>query len=142
MTKRAAASSGAGRSRSRHACWSAPAMIAVESASVPSQSKTSSRNSRGMESLSIADARLHFVKASDESREIRRQRRLDGQHSIFGRMRQRQSPGVQEHPLQALFRKRLVPGEVAVLVVARQRKSEMRQMHADLMSAPGRKLGF
>src|SRR5439155_16228587 len=118
---------GAGRSRSRHACWSAPAMIAVESASVPSQSKTSNRNRRGVGSLSIAIAIavLRFVKARDEFREIRRQWRLDGQHSFFSRMRQRQSPGVQEHPLQALFRERPVPGKVAVLVVARQRKPEM-----------------
>src|SRR3989454_12717717 len=117
-------------------------MIAVESASVPSQSKTSSRNWRGVEGLSIADARLHFVKASDESREIGRQRRLDGQQSFFGRMRQRQSPRVQEHPPQTLFCERLVPGEVAILIVARQRKPEMRQMHANLMGAPGRELGF
>ncbi len=32
---------------------------------------------------------------------------------------------------------RLVPREVAVLVVARQRKSEMREVHADLVRAPG-----
>jgi len=49
---------------------------------------------------------------------------------------------VQEHPLQALAREDLVPGEVAVLVVARERKAQMGKMHSDLVRAAGLELGI
>ena len=49
---------------------------------------------------------------------------------------------MQEHPFQSLPRERLVPREIAVLVVAGQRKSQVREVHADLVRAPRLELGF
>src|ERR1700693_2848534 len=57
-------------------------------------------------------------------------------------MREGESARVQEHPLQALLGKRLVPGEIAVLLVAGERESEMRQVYPDLVRPSGMKLGF
>ena len=57
-------------------------------------------------------------------------------------MREADPVRVQEHPLQPLLRELLVPREVAVLVVAGERKAEVREMHADLVRAPGFELGF
>ena len=49
---------------------------------------------------------------------------------------------MQEHPLQALLGERLVPCEIAVLFVAREREPEMRQVHANLVRASRVQLGF
>ena len=57
-------------------------------------------------------------------------------------MDERELPRVQKHTPQSFFRKRLVPGKVAVLVVARERKSEMRQMYPNLVRAAGPQLSF
>src|SRR5438046_2173569 len=57
-------------------------------------------------------------------------------------MREREPQRMQEQPLQALPRETPVQLEVAVLVVARDRKTEMREMHADLMRAAGLELRF
>src|SRR6476620_6597124 len=50
-------------------------------------------------------------------------------------MRERQLPRVQEHALEPLPCELPVPREVAVLVVARQRVADMREMDADLVRA-------
>ena len=52
-------------------------------------------------------------------------------------MLEAQLGGVQEHPLQSLLHQPLVEFEIAVFVVPRDRKPEMRGMHANLMGAPG-----
>ena len=57
-------------------------------------------------------------------------------------MRERDAVGMQKHPLQSLFRQRLVAREVAVLVVTDDRKAEVRKMHAYLMRTPGLELSF
>ena len=57
------------------------------------------------------------------------------------RMREADPVRVQEHPLEPLARERLVPREVAVLVVAGEREAEVRQMDADLVGASGVELG-
>src|SRR5438093_11020987 len=56
------------------------------------------------------------------------------------RMPERQFARVQEHALQALFRQSPVELEVAVLVVTRDRKSEVGEVDADLMGAAGQEL--
>src|SRR6266540_6865832 len=56
------------------------------------------------------------------------------------RMLELQLERVQEHALQALLRQRAVELEVAVLVITRDRKSEVAEMDADLMSAAGQQL--
>src|SRR2546422_2860894 len=56
------------------------------------------------------------------------------------RMLELQFPCVQEHALQALLRQSSVELEVAVLVIARDRKSEMGEMDADLMGTAGQEL--
>ena len=115
-------------------------MIAVESASVPSQSKTTNRNRRGATGGRRQPSR--GIEARDERREVRRQRRLDDDLAAVDRMREADAVRVQEHPLQPLPRERLVPREIAVLVVAGERKAEVREVHADLVRAPGLELGF
>src|SRR5439155_5920955 len=117
-------------------------MMVVESASVPSQSNTSSRKRRGADGLSRGIAFLGRVQPFDERREVARQRRLELELPRLRRMRQREAPRVQEHPFETLLRQRFVPGEVTVLVVPCQRKIEMREMNADLMRAAGVQFGF
>src|SRR5882762_2803877 len=56
------------------------------------------------------------------------------------RMRELQFPGVQEHALQSLLHQTSVELEVAVLVITRDRKSEVSEMHADLVGAAGQQL--
>src|SRR5256885_8247920 len=55
-------------------------------------------------------------------------------------MREPQRPRVQKHALEALLRQSPVELEVAVLIIARDRKSEVGEMDADLMGAAGQKL--
>src|SRR5258708_35040764 len=107
-------SSGTATPRSRHACCSAPAISAVESASVPSQSKASRRKRRG--GLGILPRGR--IEAPQELREIRGEGRLQDQPAPLQRVRQREPPGVQEHALEPFAGERLVPREVALLVVA------------------------
>ncbi len=78
----------------------------------------------------------------DELRQVGRERRFDRQLAAVDGMREADPVRVQEHPLQPLLGELLVPREIAVLVVAGERKSEMREMDADLMRAPGFELGF
>src|SRR5215470_17975675 len=137
MTKRAASSSGTGRPRSMHACWIAPAMIDVESASVPSQSKTSRRNR-----FRSPIPRLPAVESRHESCQLRRKRRLEPELPRLERMLQRQPPCMQEHAFETFSGERFVPAEVAVLIVAGERKTEVRKVHADLMRAARSQLGL
>src|SRR5208283_375152 len=117
------------------------AMIAVESASVPSQSKTRSRNDLGSCSA-IASAYRGRIEAGDKRRKVRRKGRLELELAAGDRMRQRQVPGMQKHALQALLGQGSIPGKVAIFVVAGQREPQMRQMDPDLMRAPCVQLGF
>ena len=116
-------------------------MIAVESASVPSQSKTTKRISARSDGHRFSHRRAP-VEARDVRSELRRQRRLDDHIAAIHRMREADPARVQEHPLQSFPRERPVPREIAVLVVARERKSEVREMNADLVRAAGLELGF
>ena len=52
-------------------------------------------------------------------------------------MPERDARGVQKHALQAAARKLLVQFEIAVLVVAGNRKAEVRKVHPDLVRAAG-----
>src|SRR6185369_3310339 len=113
-------------------------MIAVESASVPSQSKTTKRYRRGPRS--IGSGTRESIEARDVRSELRRKRRLDGHFAAIHRMRKADPARVQEHPLQPVARERLVPCEIAVLVVARERESDVCEMNADLMRATGLEL--
>src|SRR5690242_14875238 len=117
-------------------------MIAVESASVPSQSKTSSRNRRAGAGPASGIAAVSGLERGNEARQILRQRRLEVEAARPYRMRHAEAPGVEEHALQASLRQRLVPGEVAVLVVARQREAEVREVHPDLVGAARVELRF
>src|SRR5712675_1496811 len=76
----------------------------------------------------------------EKARQIFRKRCMQFQCFPGERMREFQFPGVQEHALQALLRQGPVELEVAVLVIARDRKSEMGEMDADLMGAAGQEL--
>src|SRR6185503_10300767 len=109
-------------------------MMTVESESVPSQSKTISLNWRCAGSRIRASSRIEL---RHECRQIPRQRRLEGYRLAADGMDERELVRVQEHALQSFLGQRLVPGEVAVFIVARQWKPEMREMDADLMRATG-----
>src|ERR1700676_44096 len=113
-------------------------MSAVESARVPSQSNASRRKRRGGSSI----GRTQAIQRVEIAAEFRWQRGFDLDLAFFQRMGEGESARVQEHPLQALLGKRLVPGEIAVLFVAREREPEMRQVYADLVRASGVQLGF
>src|SRR5712675_3256509 len=76
----------------------------------------------------------------EKARQIFRKRCMQFQCFPGERMHELQFPGVQEHALQALLRQGPVELEVAVLVVARDRKSEMGEMDADLMGPSGQEL--
>src|SRR5688572_3123150 len=76
------------------------------------------------------------------TREIGRQRRLELHRRATDGMGEREASGMQEHPLQTGLRQFAVPREIAVLVVARERKAQMREMDADLMRAAGQELGL
>ena len=126
------------RPRSRHATWIASAMIAVESASVPSQSNTMSRNRRGAASAIGTGAR--------------RRRDVSGTSEVGGQRRgtsiSRPSAGCANADaarcrnirFRPSFASALIPREVAVLVVAGEREAEMREMHADLVRAARQQL--
>src|SRR5258707_9885293 len=76
----------------------------------------------------------------EKARQIYRKRRMQFQRFPGERMREFQFPGVQEHALQALLRQGPVELEIAVLVITRDRKSEMGEMDADLMGPSGQEL--
>src|SRR4029077_15261961 len=94
---------GTGSPTSLQACCSALAMIAVESASVPSQSNTTNRKRRGATTVGsvIGSGR----NARDEAGELLRQRGFDDDLAAIGGMRKPDAKRMQEHPLQALPRK-------------------------------------
>src|SRR4051812_1113586 len=107
-------------------------MQRAESMSVPSQSKTTRSNRLG----------IGCIQPLDESGELHRQRRFESDCRAGNRMSHRQSARVEKHALQAFARERLVEIEIAVLVVARDGMSEMREMYPDLVRAPGLELGL
>ena len=121
----------AGRDRRRPHC-SDSAIAAAESISVPSQSKTSSSNGAGMRfRFRPAGRGLPRTGAVPVAAALRWSPRPAQRMADDHPMR------MQEHPFQALLRQYLVQGEIAVLVVAQYRKPEMREVHADLVGAPG-----
>src|SRR4051794_8642396 len=101
-------------------------MQRAESMSVPSQSKTMRSNRLG----------IGCIQPLDESGELRRERRFESDCRGRNRMSHRQPARVKKHALQALARERLVQIDIAVLVVARDRMSDMREMYPDLVGAP------
>src|SRR5512140_3571018 len=72
--------------------------------------------------------------------QLGRQRRLQLEPLAASRMHECEFPRMQEHALHALFGQALVQLEIAVLVVAHDGKTQMREMHANLMRAPGLEL--
>src|SRR5439155_15886010 len=141
-TWRALRSSGTGAPMARHACCNECAMSPVESASVPSQSKTISRNRRPPFARARSAIACGRVETRDELREIGRERRLHDDFAAFDRMGKTDPVRVQEHALQSLLRQNLVPREIAVLVVSRERIAQMREVNPDLMRASGLELRF
>ena len=115
-------------------------MSAVESASVPSQSNTRSRNRRGAASA-IGTGVNVAVETCQVRAEIGGQRRGDHDLPAVRRMREADAVRMQKHPFEALLREGAIPGEVAVLVVAGERESEMREMDADLVRTARQELG-
>jgi hypothetical protein len=57
-------------------------------------------------------------------------------------MQELESRRVQEHPLEPALAQRPVQFEIAVAVVGQHRMADVREMHADLVRAPGEELGF
>ena len=117
-------------------------MIAVESASVPSQSKTTKRNRRGeprqSSSAASSGASSAATNAARSAAAATRRRSRDRRRGCAKRIR----CACRNIRFSPCSRERLVPREIAVLVVAGQRKAEVRQVHADLVRAPGLELGF
>src|SRR5688572_27989646 len=107
-------------------------MHAAESMSVPSQSNTRRSKRRGI------GCGYRFQKFG----EVARERRLVRHACARLRMREAEPIRVQEHALQSLPRELLVQIEVAVLVVARDRKAEVREMYPDLVRAAGLQFRF
>src|ERR1700676_5263531 len=99
MTWRAALSSGAVTPTSRHACWIALAISAVESASVPSQPNASRLKRRGR----LGIERLRRVEAGDERLQIRGQRRLELHRMSGNGVCEAKLPGMEKHSPQPLF---------------------------------------
>src|SRR5215831_17538512 len=127
ITWRARSGSGTGSPRSRQAAWMQPTIAPAESMSVPSQSKTTRSNRFG-----IGGGLPHPL---EEGGKIVGQRRHELDAAAGQRMVERELVGVQEHPLEALPRELPVQREVAVLVVAGDRKPDVREVDADLMRA-------
>ena len=73
---------------------------------------------------------------------VRRKLRLDSKGFASGWMDERELPRMEKHPAQSSFCQFVVPGEVTVFIVARERKSEMREMYPNLVRTPGPQLGF
>src|SRR4051812_175567 len=109
-------------------------MSAVESASVPSQSNASKRKRRGadrctdvallpneLEAESCMGATFFGIETCNESRQLRRHRRLNHKRVAGQRVNKPDSVRVQEHSFQSFFGERPVPGEIAVFVIAGQR---------------------
>ena len=109
-----------------------PAIIDVESTIVPSQSNTI-KSKRRTESF-------------QKFRALNRQRRFERHRATRDRMLEGRCTGVQKHPCQTRGINpacdAFVQLEVAVLVVADNRKSEVRQVHANLVRAAGFQVGF
>src|SRR5438477_7081618 len=119
---------------SRQAPWMALTMMTAESASVPSQSNTSKRKWRGLGSL------MRAIQRGKKTLQLRRQGRLQPYRCAVVRMLECDGARMQKHALQSTLGERFVPCEIAVFVVTRNGKFEMRQMHANLMRAPGLQL--
>lgn len=62
--------------------------------------------------------------------------RFESDLPTVGRVRQADFPSVQKHPFQALTGQRLVEIEMAVLVIADDRETEVRQVHTNLVRPP------
>src|SRR6185295_12032959 len=118
MTWLATSRAGTGRPMSRAASWIASVMPAVESISVPSQSKTM----KGYRLVNVLEIRLA------KRQHILRQRRLQPQLLLARRVHQRQPSRVQEQALHALPRHRAIEFEIAVLVVAQHGVAGVRQV--------------
>src|SRR5687768_15254186 len=100
--------------------------------SVPSQSKTRRSNRRG----------IGRGERIEKSRELGCKCCVVG-HALTGQwMGDGEAMGVQEHPFEAFTDKSLVQVEIAVLVVAGDRKPKVREVHPDLVRAAGLELRF
>src|SRR5215470_1125374 len=129
ITWRARSGSGTGSPRSRQAAWMQPTIAPAESMSVPSQSKTTRSNRFG-----IGGGLPHPL---EEVGKVLGERRHEPDVGAGQRMFERELAGMQEHPLEALPREFPVQREVAVLVVAGDRKPDVGEVDADLMRATG-----
>src|SRR3990170_5011083 len=91
---------------------------------------------------SRGNARFPGIEHRQKRLQLPRQGGLQYQRRAALGMRDHDLACVQEHVLQSLPRELLVERKITILVVAGDGKSEMGEMHADLMSAPGLEFGF
>ena len=78
----------------------------------------------------------------EKTLELGRQRRFERHTLAAYRVLDDGLAGVKEHALKAQPRNFLVQCKIAILVIAGNWKSEVREMHADLMRAPGLEFRF
>src|SRR3954452_12899471 len=114
-------------------------MCAAESISVPSQSNTRTSYRPDITCLSPLD---HSLQGSKESLQFRGKRCLYAYRLRTSGMAELQACCVQEHALESLLSQTFVSFQIPVLVIARNRKADMRQMHPDLMRTPGLQFGI
>src|SRR5687768_16829848 len=88
----------------------------------------------------IGRALVHASRA--EALELAGQRRLEHQRLPAGGVDESDRRRVQEHALQSQLSQPAIELEVPVLVVAQDRMLEVREVHADLVGAPGKELRF
>src|SRR5512139_2346234 len=129
MIWREARSLGAGRPISSQARWIESTITPAESIRVPSQSK-------------ISRSYCLVIQRVQKRSQFSGQRRLDHEVLARNKMIERKFGRMQEHALQPLLGQPPVEFEIAVLVVPRDRKTEMRGMHANLMGATGLQFRF
>src|ERR1700748_3912015 len=112
ITHEARSSSGTGRPRSRQAAWMLCTISAVESNSVPSQSKTTRSKRRGRSGESDMSGNLSGQRG-DERGAFGRQRRDELEAGAGGGMVEGELAGVQEHALEKPPPPRLAPRPAA-----------------------------
>src|SRR5581483_5835928 len=76
----------------------------------------------------------------EEQVQLGRQGRRETKRRSAGRMCELELRRVQEHALESALRQGTIELEIAVLVVARDRKPEVREMYAYLVGAAGHEL--
>src|SRR5689334_7805618 len=135
---RASRSLGTGKLRSAAAACTDSAICEAESTTVPSQSNTNRSKRLGMRR---AHRRRRRCGGDQELFQVLGERRFDGDRLTAERMDEAHALSVQEHALQPLLCEGLVQREVSIFIVAYDWKSQVGEVHSNLMSAAGHELG-